>query len=437
VWPLEEAQRTGKAPRPNVARVWVRKLVEGQWTEFSEEARWDEYYPGEGFVGNMYRKFPTVMLAKCAEARAIRRGWPAEIGPLRIAEELLQEEAPATGTGGREAAEMPAAGAGLAQADVSEGSTVQEVPSDTIEAQEGAQTKAGYQLPSVEGDHLELLLTLDGIRGKDLKQQAMYIWHAIFTSVETSYAQADTELPTGDALMEETVRHLRHFSTREDGGISLKNWEHVCQKVDEGSKAITVCYGRLKKWVAQQLEGGTSEAPAMEPKEPGTEAPQGDAQAPQEAPEAAAPAAPAFELEQESAGVLAGQKEWAAKAMEDAGLQEAAVKVATCFVVKMPKWTEAGWALVREKWAAIAEEAKLRQYDEKDFEQGQGWTVEQARDAISTACESTGTDYQAFLGGMVEYFGLQDRRSLNRAYCIAGVRMMNRIVELQQVKKAE
>src|SRR3990167_8379416 len=60
---------------PLAATVTVWKLVQGVRCAFTATARWVEYYPGDGPDGFMWRKMPYVMLAKCAEALALRKAF--------------------------------------------------------------------------------------------------------------------------------------------------------------------------------------------------------------------------------------------------------------------------------------------------------------------------------------------------------------------------
>ena len=52
-------------------------------------AYWDEFYPGEK-LGFMWRKMPRLMLGKTAEAQALRKGFPRQIGGLYGFEEMEQ-----------------------------------------------------------------------------------------------------------------------------------------------------------------------------------------------------------------------------------------------------------------------------------------------------------------------------------------------------------
>lgn len=78
-------------PVPNKARVTVLKLVGGQIVETTRSARWLEYYPGEA-NGSMWRKLPETMLAKVAEAQALRAAFPNAMEGLYIEEEMQQAD---------------------------------------------------------------------------------------------------------------------------------------------------------------------------------------------------------------------------------------------------------------------------------------------------------------------------------------------------------
>ena len=75
---------------PSSASVTVYRMVGGTRCAFSATARWDEYYPGDNGSGGMWRKMPHTMLAKCAEALALRKGFPHQTAGLYTADEMDQ-----------------------------------------------------------------------------------------------------------------------------------------------------------------------------------------------------------------------------------------------------------------------------------------------------------------------------------------------------------
>jgi len=76
---------------PLRATVTVYKIVKSQRCSFSATARWSEYYPGDE-QGFQWRKMPHVMLAKCAEALALRKAFPMEMSGLYVHEEMEQAD---------------------------------------------------------------------------------------------------------------------------------------------------------------------------------------------------------------------------------------------------------------------------------------------------------------------------------------------------------
>jgi len=80
---------------PVKATVTVYKMVVGQKCPFTATARWSEYYPGVK-IGFQWHKRPYLMLGKCAEALALRKGFPKLLSGMYTEEEMGQARAEET-----------------------------------------------------------------------------------------------------------------------------------------------------------------------------------------------------------------------------------------------------------------------------------------------------------------------------------------------------
>lgn len=65
-----------------------KKTPDGTWHEVSNEAHFDEYNPSQG----LWNKMPKIMLAKCAEALALRKAFPADLSGVYAKEEMDQAD---------------------------------------------------------------------------------------------------------------------------------------------------------------------------------------------------------------------------------------------------------------------------------------------------------------------------------------------------------
>lgn len=72
------------------AKVWVKKIVQGQVFAFSEIALISEYMPDKNNF--MWKKMPHRMIAKCAEALALRRAFPNKLSGIYCREEMQQAD---------------------------------------------------------------------------------------------------------------------------------------------------------------------------------------------------------------------------------------------------------------------------------------------------------------------------------------------------------
>ena len=90
----DDAVYSGEPCKPEfAASVTVYKKLQGERCAFTATARWSEYYPGDQ-SGFMWKKMPHLMLAKCAEALALRKAFPQQLHGLYTNEEMAQAETP-------------------------------------------------------------------------------------------------------------------------------------------------------------------------------------------------------------------------------------------------------------------------------------------------------------------------------------------------------
>jgi phage recombination protein Bet len=87
--PLTTFEMRADGKTPDSATAYVRKFAGNVWHDVSEVAYWDEYVQQyNGQPSALWATKPRVMLAKCAEALALRRAFPAEMAGLYVDEEM-------------------------------------------------------------------------------------------------------------------------------------------------------------------------------------------------------------------------------------------------------------------------------------------------------------------------------------------------------------
>jgi len=88
------------AKYPIKATATVHKVIKGARVSFAASARWSEYAvyfknkAGENILSSMWAKMPYNQLGKCAEALALRKGFPNELSGIYAEEEMQQAESP-------------------------------------------------------------------------------------------------------------------------------------------------------------------------------------------------------------------------------------------------------------------------------------------------------------------------------------------------------
>jgi phage recombination protein Bet len=85
---IEEAVHDDeKADHPMWSKVTVYRFIGGERIPFTATARWAEYNVPNN---SMWKKMPYLMLDKCAEALALRKGFPNELSGVYTTDEMMQ-----------------------------------------------------------------------------------------------------------------------------------------------------------------------------------------------------------------------------------------------------------------------------------------------------------------------------------------------------------
>ena len=89
-------EKNALATSPIKATVTVWKMVDGQRCAFTASARWEEYVQKkkDGEITSFWKRMPYGQLAKCAEALALRKAFPAELSGVYTHEEMQQADNP-------------------------------------------------------------------------------------------------------------------------------------------------------------------------------------------------------------------------------------------------------------------------------------------------------------------------------------------------------
>jgi phage recombination protein Bet len=80
---------------PAAAKAKVRKVMGNLVAPTTAVAHWEEYAV-TGPAGQFWQSKPALMIAKCAEALALRKAFPQELSGLYTAEEMAQADGPTT-----------------------------------------------------------------------------------------------------------------------------------------------------------------------------------------------------------------------------------------------------------------------------------------------------------------------------------------------------
>lgn len=219
---------------PLTATVYVQKLVAGAWHEISETAYWKEYYPGDGKQGTMWRNMPTVMLARVAEARALRRAFPEDLSGIYTDHEMDQAD-------GIEVAPQPARKvlkkAEPAKAEPTTEAETQRIdPADFKTRSLGAIMAMGLSVQDKED--LPLIQNMLGqLLARTVTTEKPVQGHeyeSIVEALERLAKMHQSGDEWGDFLRFCRVREL-FVETREEHATAYRAWRDAAKREDDGS----------------------------------------------------------------------------------------------------------------------------------------------------------------------------------------------------------
>lgn len=102
-----EYKRVGNTDKLFSATVWVKKLVkvDRSWHEYPATAIFSEFVPlyrkdGAMVMTGMWEKMPHNQIEKCARAKALRIGFPEELGNIYVDEEMARHDDLGSGDAG-------------------------------------------------------------------------------------------------------------------------------------------------------------------------------------------------------------------------------------------------------------------------------------------------------------------------------------------------
>jgi phage recombination protein Bet len=121
---------------PESASVTVYRITQGSRYAYTATARWAEYAAN----ADMWKRMPHTMLAKCAEALALRKGFPQQLAGLYAREELDQAEVEENGRASSKRPPKPAQNPMVRAVPEEERSPVANVAASTEPPDEGAPT---------------------------------------------------------------------------------------------------------------------------------------------------------------------------------------------------------------------------------------------------------------------------------------------------------
>ncbi len=188
--------------RPKAARVVVKKLINGVVGEFPAVAHFSEFVPlYDGKPLGLWGPMPAHMIAKCAEALALRKAFPKEISGLYIKEEMEQADVAEMAARHEGVSTVPAKSAG----ELSPPSD--EVPGEPLDPERAEKIVGGFKALKLSYGRIGTLLATCGINGlRAASQKAVLERIASLTEEQADKLEAALERVAQDDSAEAANR---------------------------------------------------------------------------------------------------------------------------------------------------------------------------------------------------------------------------------------
>lgn len=334
------------------ATVYVQKFVAGSWVEYGETAHWDEYADcyDNGKGKNLWGSKGRTMLAKCAEAKTLRRGFPRELGKVYVAEEMelaarefAQDDVPdipapapvelGEATTGAAAEHAVTASHGQPAQQAEKPPEEEPPPPDDDEAPPGDSTEASKEIDGEEAGESSVVdeKELAKIRTKVEQYAAIESGKKTEAHLRFLLGARCLIMAEGDTDRAEEIL----FRISEHDGTGFRSAKGI------RGKTLRVVYGKTKTAFATFEESGVTPDAQIE----------------------------LAEAPPESSGVVEEAEAEVRKKAKDQNIPVEALRAAARSIAATDSWAPALWATIAENWDAHFIDALNRYPNERNVKE--------------------------------------------------------------------
>ena len=414
------------------ATVYVQKFVAGSWVEYGETAHWGEYADtwDNGKGKNLWGSKQRTMLAKCAEAKTLRRGFPRELGKIYVREEMDLAErdfaqddvdipapsppdlgeaktgAAAEGalSGTKDSAAAPQADAASSEpvAGGSEGAQEEPPPPSDDDAPGAGPTETPKENAGEEAGESSVATEEELAKIREKVEKYRVIESGEKTEAHLRFLLGARCLLMGDGDTARAEEIL--FRVSEHEGTGFRSAKGI------RGKTLRIVYGKTKKayedWesdgVAPDAQTGL---PVDEPKK--------EKKSKKSKKKKAAPA---------TSDVVSEAEETVREKSAEANIPVEALQAAAISIAKADSWAPALWATIAENWDAHFIDALNRYPNDRNRKAGDKSTTQAAMVEYLAAWKDAGgpDDSATALGVLSRYCGLA-MNDLTAAHYMLGI----------------